>query len=208
MGQPEGFPRTYSSKDWNPITYSEAADSKALAQDAYRGSKKFAELEAWNFVKAKSPAFDVVTLCPSMIFGPVATPVESAKDLNESNSILWRMATGGLSQPLPPARFNFWIDVRDLAEVHVQALLTPEAGGKRYLPVAPEKFNYQMASEIIRGEFPAWAEGLVPTGQQEIKEQVNVDMDEMKRDFPDIKYKTFRETVTDLIEQVASAERL
>jgi nucleoside-diphosphate-sugar epimerase len=195
---------TFSSQDWNPITYQMAADPGATPQDAYRGSKVFAEQEAWRFVKERKPSFDLVTLCPSMVFGPVAGPLDSPKDLNESNALLWRVASGGPSQELPPARFNFWIDVRDLAEIHVQALLTPKAGGKRYIPVAPEKFTYQLASEIMIEEFPSWAEGQVSRGTQEVKKHINVDMGAVQRDFPSVKYTAFRETVADLIKQVVS----
>ncbi|KAF7545559.1 hypothetical protein G7Z17_g9087 [Cylindrodendrum hubeiense] len=202
MGRAESTPYTYSSSDWNPITYSEAADPAATPQDAYRGSKVFAEQEAWNFVKNEKPQFDLVTLCPSMIFGPIAGTLNSPQDLGESNSMLWKVATGGPSNPLPPARFNFWIDVRDLAEIHVQALLNPKAGGKRYIPVSPEKFNYQLVSEIMVQDVPEIPNDSVSKGQQEIKHHVNMNTTEMERDFPLLKYATLKETVADFMNQV------
>ncbi len=55
---------TYTSADWNPLTYEEAADNGSSDVVAYRGSKKFAELAAWNFVQQEQPGFDIVTLCP------------------------------------------------------------------------------------------------------------------------------------------------
>jgi Nucleoside-diphosphate-sugar epimerases len=207
MGKNMDIPYTYSPEDWNPITYSEAIDPLTTSQDAYRGSKVFAEQEAWKFVHERKPHFDLVTLCPSMVFGPVTGRLESPRGLNESNAVLWKVASGGPSQSLPPARFNFWIDVRDLAEIHVQALLSPQAGGKRYIPVAPEKFTYQLASKIIVDEFPERTV-CVSTGSQEIKNHINVDMDTMKKDFPDIKYRTFRQTVIDFVRQVSSLENV
>ena len=203
MARDDSEPYTYTSQDWNPITYAEAADPAATPQDAYRGSKKFAEEAAWDFVKEKKPQFDLVTLCPSMIFGPLANPPRSVSDLNESNLILWKVVSEGPTQPLPPCRFNFWIDVRDLAEVHVRALMNKPCGGKRYIPIAPEPFTYQMASEIMRSEF-FWAEDKVPTGVQEVKTHVKVDEETMKKDLPGIEYKTFRETVTDFVKQISS----
>ncbi|KAL2421739.1 NADPH-dependent methylglyoxal reductase GRE2 [Exophiala dermatitidis] len=189
----------YSEKDWNPITYAEAISPDATPQDAYRASKKFAEQEAWKFMETKTPNFDLVTLCPSMVFGPVAHPVSSVQNLNESNALLWRVANREGDTPLPPARFNFWIDVRDLAEIHVKALLTPQAGGKRYLPVAPEKFNYQLASEIIVRNFPS-ASGSATAEKQNILENVNVDRKSLDDDF-DIGYRRFEETVVDFTRQ-------
>ncbi|RFU32367.1 hypothetical protein B7463_g3966, partial [Scytalidium lignicola] len=147
MTRPFETAYTYTSADWNPITYAEAVDSNATPQDAYRGSKKFAEQEAWRFIREEKPKFDLVVMCPSMVFGPVAGKLASVDGLGESDRMLWKVVSGG---ELPPARFNFWVDVRDLAECHVRALVTREAGGKRYLPMPEEKFSYQRAREIIR----------------------------------------------------------
>ena len=55
---------TYTSTDWNPLTYQEAADNNSSDVVAYRGSKKFAELAAWDFMEREKPGFDLVTLCP------------------------------------------------------------------------------------------------------------------------------------------------
>ncbi|KPM41852.1 hypothetical protein AK830_g4741 [Neonectria ditissima] len=202
MNRKESDPWTYSSADWNPITYAEAADPSATPQDAYRGSKVFAEQAAWDFIKTAKPQFDLVTLCPSMIFGPVAGYLDSPQDLNESNGLLWKVASGGPSSSLPPARFNFWIDVRDLAEIHVQALLNPDAGGKRYVPVAPGKFNYQLVSEIMVEHIPESSKNSVSRGLQDIKHHINVDTSAMDKDFSGLKYRTLKETVVDFMEQV------
>ncbi|KAK2752719.1 3-beta hydroxysteroid dehydrogenase isomerase family protein, partial [Colletotrichum kahawae] len=185
----------------NPIRYDEAVAPDATPQDAYRGSKTLAEQEAWRFIAENKPHFDLVTLCPSMIFGPLATPPRSKDDLNESNMMLWRVATGGSSASLPPCRFNFWIDVRDLAEIHVMALTTPQAGGKRYIPVAPEPFTYQKASETIRSTYPDLTKKIA-TGIQEVKTHVEVDPEPMMTDFQGLRYTSFEQTVTDFMNQV------
>ena len=67
--------------------------------------------------------------------------------------MLWNVASG---DALPVARVPFWLDVRDLAETHVEALLRPEAGNKRYTITAPERFFYSRAAKIISDEFE-WA---------------------------------------------------
>ncbi|KAI1206328.1 dihydroflavonol-4-reductase [Annulohypoxylon truncatum] len=202
MAREESLPWVYSSNDWNPITLEEAIAPTATPQDAYRASKKMAEKEAWGFVEDKKPQFDLVTLCPSMVFGPLANAPSSIQALNESNKLLWKVASSGVSAPLPPCRFNFWIDVRDLAEIHVQSLLNESCGGKRYMPVAPEPFTYQMASEIMKESFPK-LQGKISSGTQEVKTHISADMELMMKDFPTIKYKTFRETVVDFIDQIS-----
>jgi len=66
VSKPVGPGFTYTGKDWNPLTYEESVDPKTSAVVAYRGSKKFAELAAWEFVEKEKPGFDIVTLCPPM----------------------------------------------------------------------------------------------------------------------------------------------
>ncbi|KAL3418210.1 3-beta hydroxysteroid dehydrogenase isomerase family protein [Phlyctema vagabunda] len=190
-------PWIYTSKDWNPITYAEAASPAATPQVGYRGSKKFAELEAWQFMERESPPFDLVTLCPAMVFGPVANPITSVKELNESNKVLWNVASG--VKPLPLAAVNFWIDVRDLANVHVTALLTPQAGGKRYIPVSPAKFTYQLVADIIRDEFPDLKYG-ISTDAQKIKKGADVDQSAVTEDLK-VSYRTLRDTVVEFVRQ-------
>ena len=143
---------TYTAQDWNPLSYEETVDPNTSAVIAYRGAKKFAEKEGWNFVEAKKPNFDVVALCPPMTFGPVVHPIDNVNQLNESNGMLWKVAKG--QSPLPVARVPFWIDVRNLATAHVEALLRPNVA-KRYTPSAPERFTYGLAASVMAQEFPS-----------------------------------------------------
>ncbi|KAL2194616.1 hypothetical protein P885DRAFT_79930 [Corynascus similis CBS 632.67] len=214
---------TYTAADWNPLSYAEAADPSTSAIIAYRGSKKFAELAAWDFVRDnnqnvdndgnkinnKNAGFDLVTLCPPMTFGPVVHPVESVEQLNESNAMLWKVATSGRGKgegecgggSLPVARVPFWVDVRDVARAHVEALVRPEAGGKRFLPAAPERFTYALAAHIVEEEFD-WARGKVAKEEQVADTSHGVDGETAARELG-LEYKSFRQTVTELVAQAA-----
>jgi nucleoside-diphosphate-sugar epimerase len=193
---------TYTASDWNPLTYAESAAPTTSAVIAYRGSKKFAELAAWDFVRDRKPAFDIATLCPPMTFGPVVHPVESVHKLNESNAMLWRVASG--ETPLPVARVPFWVDVRDVAQAHVEALVRPEAGGKRFLPAAPERFSYGLVARIVEEEFE-WARGGEDRGEQVIDESHGVDGETTARELG-LGYRSFRETVRELVAQARGME--
>ncbi|KAE9367400.1 NAD dependent epimerase/dehydratase [Stipitochalara longipes BDJ] len=193
----------YTSADWNPLTYPEAISPDTNSVVAYRGSKKFAELEVWNYLKSQKPKFDVVTLCPPMTFGPIVHPVDKVEDLNESNAQLWKIATG--EKPLPVTRVPFWIDVRDLANAHVEALLRPEAGNKRYTPTSPEHFSYALAAKIMLGEF-SWAKGKVSEEEQAIDKSYGLDGETVAREL-DVKYRSFKDTVVDLVSQVWETEK-
>lgn len=187
---------TYTAADWNPLTYEEAIDKSTNAVVAYRGSKKFAELAAWEYIRTKKPSFDLVTLCPPMTFGPVVHPVDSVEKLNESNATLWKVASG---DKLPVARVPFWIDVRDLAQAHVGALLREEVSGKRYTTTAPERFSYALAAEIIREEFEGLRGG-VSAETQNVDESHGLDGETAARELG-YQYRSFGETVRDLVRQ-------
>ncbi|KAF4982781.1 hypothetical protein FZEAL_1682 [Fusarium zealandicum] len=190
----------YTGKDWNPLTYGEAAAPTTDAVVAYRGSKKFAELEAWKFMEERKPTFDLVTLCPPMTFGPVAHAVSSIDKLNESNAVLWSVASG--ASPLPVPKVPFWIDVRDLAVAHVQSLMVKEAGGKRFTPTAPEKFSYGLAAQLVSEEFPDLRQ-VVHLEEQDIDESKSLDGETAGSELG-YEYRTFRETVKDFVSQGSS----
>ncbi|KAL4871197.1 hypothetical protein BDV12DRAFT_206792 [Aspergillus spectabilis] len=187
---------TYTSADWNPLTYSQSIAPTTSAVVAYRGSKKFAELTAWDFISKEQPAFDLVVLCPPMTFGPIVHPLSGLEALNESNAMLWKVASG---EELPVARVPFWVDVRDLAEAHVNALLRKGAGGKRYTVTTPERFSYAVVAGIIRGEF----EGLKDTvsrEEQSVDESYGLDGEVAGRELV-VNYRGLNETVVDFVRQ-------
>ncbi|KAJ5469380.1 hypothetical protein N7539_008998 [Penicillium diatomitis] len=191
----------YTAEHWNPLSYETAIDPGSSSVVAYRGSKKFAELAAWEFIKTNAPRFDLVTLCPPMVFGPTVHPVSSVDQLNESNAVLWSVAAG--ADPLPTARVPAWVDVRDLAEAHVQALMSPGAGGKRYIPVSPEPFSYESAADIIKDQFE-WAVDSVTRDYEAGKKpqaSYGVDGETVARELH-FRYHRFRETVVDFVVQV------
>ncbi|KAL1894262.1 hypothetical protein Sste5346_006049 [Sporothrix stenoceras] len=109
-----------------------------------------------------------------------------------------RSATSG--QPLATACVPSWIDVRDLALAHVEALLRPDAGGKRYIPGGPERFSYDRAASIMEDEF-AWAKGKVAHQEQAVDDSYGFDSETTARELA-IQYTSFQTTVVDLISQL------
>ncbi|KAL4806558.1 hypothetical protein BDV18DRAFT_159729 [Aspergillus unguis] len=194
---------TYTGEDWNPLSYEEAVDKATSAVVAYRGSKKFAEKAAWEFLRERNPGFELVTLCPPMVFGTVVHPVPNVESFNESNAMLWKVASG--EQKLPTARVPFWIDARDLAEAHAGALLTNGIAGKRYTPAAPERYSYGLVADIIRGEFEELSGG-VSREEQKVDESHGLDGETAGRELG-VKYRGFKETVRDLVKQGLEMQR-
>lgn len=197
VGKKRGPGFTYTGADWNPLTYAEAAAPSTSAVVAYRGSKLFAEREAWNFVEREKPTFDLVTLCPPMTFGPVAHPVDHPKQLNESNAKLWEVAAG--CKTLPEARVPVWIDVRDLAKAHVECLLRAEVGMKRYTPASPEKFSYELVASILRKRYPQAREQVLAIDDAPAPEGYDLDWEAVRRDLG-VEFHSFQRCVLDLFE--------
>ncbi|KAK3689168.1 hypothetical protein B0T22DRAFT_490681 [Podospora appendiculata] len=104
-------PRVYDENDWNPISWDEAVNGEQ--SKAYRASKKFAELEAWAFMKNEKPHFDLVTLCPPATFGPLRHSISSIQDLNESNARLWKACfDSSKDAPVPYIPVHTYVDVQ------------------------------------------------------------------------------------------------
>lgn len=141
--QPE---KTYTAKDWSPLTYQDGVEAPN-APTAYRASKTAAERAAWKFMDDHQVGFDLVSLCPAMVFGPFLADSKppSIADVNTSNLMVWGVASAGRDSPVPPTRGPVWVDVRDVAEAHVKALVVPGAGGGRYLLAQGIYCNQELA---------------------------------------------------------------
>lgn len=142
--------KIYSARDWSPLTYKDGIHATNPAA-AYRASKAAAERAALDFMSSRLPHFDLVSLCPGMVFGPFlpgAAP-SSARDLNTSNTLVHAVvaSAGGV---MPPTKGPVWVDVRDVADAHVRSLSTPEAGGRRFLLAAGVYCNQELADEARR----------------------------------------------------------
>ena len=95
----------------------------------YDRSKTLAERAAWEFAEQSVGKLELTSILPGMILGPVMT-----RSISGSVELISRMLTGRVPA-LPRIGFSI-VDVRDLADLHVQAMLAPEAAGQRILGVA------------------------------------------------------------------------
>jgi nucleoside-diphosphate-sugar epimerase len=122
--------------------------------EAYRASKTLAERSAWDFVDQSEnirtrsfqsknllnlynkdkPSFDIATVNPPFVFGPIIHQVPSRDKLNTSVAIFDAFIRGEKSENDLSAYVGNWIDVRDVAEAHVQVLIQEHAGGQRWGP--------------------------------------------------------------------------
>lgn len=93
---------------------------------AYRRSKTLAEKAAWDFMDAYDGPTTLTTVLPGAVFGPILSTATVG-----SVGIIGRMLSG--SMPGVPRIGLEVVDVRDLADLHVRAMLSPDAAGQRFL---------------------------------------------------------------------------
>lgn len=146
--------KVFSESDWNPNTYDDGITGTPAT--SYRVSKALAEKAAWEFITNEKPNFDLVTICPPLVFGPVVHHLNNLESINTSNGRFVDLVQGKWQQEIPATGVYFWVDVRDVAAAHVNALEKPEAGGKRFFTVAPETFNNRDLVSIVKKNFPEY----------------------------------------------------
>ncbi|OAA70364.1 dihydroflavonol-4-reductase [Cordyceps fumosorosea ARSEF 2679] len=142
----------YTEASWNPNTADDVVASGGDKMTAYRVSKTLAERAAWDFVAKEKPGFDLATVTPPLVFGPVAHHLKSADAINTSNARVVALLRGDWERDGIPdtGTMVLWVDVRDVAAAHVRALELPEAGGRRLFVVGGRFDNRQVADVVYR----------------------------------------------------------
>ena len=104
-------------------------DLNAPGTSAYAMSKTLAERAAWNFVEREGAGMQLTCINPGLVLGP---PLDT--NFGTSLSIVQRVLRG--RDPMLPMIGLVCVDVRDVADMHLRAVLRPETAGKRYLAAA------------------------------------------------------------------------
>ncbi len=196
---PKNHPRTYSEENWNPVTMEEALEDPTTS---YRASKTFAERAAWDFVVNEKPNFQLVTLCPSLVFGPVVHYLNSLEAINTSNARIRDMMQGKMKDKLAPTGVFIWVDVRDLAIAHVKAIELPEAAGKRFLVTTGYMSNKDIA-DCIGKNFPE-LQSQLPSDDTEggVPEDVYEYDNSRSREVLGLEYRSLEECVKDTVKSL------
>lgn len=125
----------FTEADWNTAS--------SLTRNPYYFSKAEAERAAWRFVREGGSAlgFDLVAINPFMVIGPSITP-----KLNTSNGVIRDILLG--QYPGLMALSWGFVDVRDVARAHIEALDRRDAEG-RFL-VATESRTMRELVTLLR----------------------------------------------------------
>jgi dihydroflavonol-4-reductase len=110
-----------------PLTEEDWTDPDADGLTPYVRSKTIAERAAWALASERSAEDRLAVVNPGAIIGPLLHD-----DISYSVQSVERLLKG--MPGVPRLGFNF-VDVRDVADLEIRAMTSPEGGGKRFIAV-------------------------------------------------------------------------
>ena len=109
---------------------------------AYVKSKALAERAVWDFMAAEGGALELTTINPAGIFGPVL-----GADASSSIDLVKQLMNG---TPGCPKLYFGVVDVRDVADLHLRAMMDPAAKGERFIAVSGEAMSMLDIAKVLR----------------------------------------------------------
>lgn len=194
----------YTSTDWNPLTYDEAAEGGNMT--AYMGSKVLAEKAMWTWMKEQKPRYDMVSIVPSAIFGPHAGSLQ-LENINLSTQMLWELVEPSANPPVYNSHhLGSWVDVRDVAKCLIRAIDVPEVAGKRLL--LAQRCHWQLVRDEARRVLPELRDRIGPgkPGSWEADADITYDVDGTEAaELLGIRYRPLHECLRDTYVQLMQA---
>jgi nucleoside-diphosphate-sugar epimerase len=111
-----------------PLDEEDWTDGDDPKQAAYTRSKTLAERAAWDLVEERGARERLATVNPGAIIGPVL-----GDERSYSLQTIERLLEGDMPA-IPQLGFSF-VDVRDVADLHIRAMTDPAAAGRRWVAV-------------------------------------------------------------------------
>ncbi|GJM97953.1 hypothetical protein PR202_ga14919 [Eleusine coracana subsp. coracana] len=150
-------------------------------------SKTLAELEAFNY--AKRTGLDVLTVCPSLVIGPL---IQST--LNASSSVIVDCLKGDHEVKMKLRNF---VDVRDVADALLLVYETPEASGRYICNSHPRQVSAVI--ELLKSWYPTYkyADRFIQVSDESV-------FSSKKLETLGWKFKPFEETLRDSVESYRS----
>ena len=90
----------------------------------------------------ESKNIEVCSINPVIVVGP-----SLSKDIGVSNTVVKKLLDG--SSPMIPRFGVHLVDVKDVADMHIEAMINPKAAGKRFL-LSSESLWFPELSNILR----------------------------------------------------------
>ncbi|KAF2095529.1 NAD(P)-binding protein, partial [Rhizodiscina lignyota] len=149
---------TFTEKDYNPVTHEEALQN---LPNAYQYSKVHSEKKAWEWVESNKPPFELLfLLVPSITGRTLQHGFKPNKAGLGGISMMYREI---FDRDTLGFIFPYYLDVDDVARVHIRSLSPQIPGNERYLFAAKDFMDTAAVANRIREVFP-WLRDRVPVG--------------------------------------------
>jgi len=124
-------------------------DPNERGLSAYEKSKGLAERAAWDFME-KEGGLELAVINPVAIFGPSLGP-------SQSPSLgLLKILLDGSMKAIPNIPLNV-VDIRDVADLHIRAMIHPRASGQRFIASADGKISLPEIAIFVKDKMPGLA---------------------------------------------------
>ncbi len=124
----------FTEKDWTSV------DAKT---PAYQKSKALAEKAAWEFIQKEGGSLELATVNPVGVLGPVLSA-----DFSHSIEMTRRMLDGEVAAC--PKISSCYVDVRDVADLHIRAMVHPAAKGERFLAATGKSLSMLDLARVLK----------------------------------------------------------
>lgn len=133
VGHPADYPRPFTENDWSDVSGNVWP---------YQKSKTLSERAAWDFIAREGRGLELSAINPVAVLGPVL-----GADYSHSTRIIKNMLEGDGGCPDIHSCF---VDVRDVASLHLLAMTHPAANGKRFLASSGESLTILQVAKTLR----------------------------------------------------------
>lgn len=140
-----------------PFDETSWTDPNADGVRAYVKSKTLAERAAWDFIAQDGGPLELSVVNPVGVLGPVL-----GADLSTSILMVQRLMDGAM--PGCPKLYFGIVDVRDVADLHLRAMIEPKAAGERFLAISGDAMSMAEVAAVLKQRMGAAADR-VPTRQ-------------------------------------------
>ncbi|WP_310219661.1 SDR family oxidoreductase [Chitinophaga ginsengisegetis] len=123
--------------------FDEATWTDTANAPAYQKSKTLAEKAAWEFIEKEGNGLELAAINPVTVMGPVLGP-----DYSHSIHLIKNLLTGKM--PGCPKINSGFVDVRDVADLHLRAMEHPAANGQRFIATAGESIWLVAVARILK----------------------------------------------------------
>src|SRR5690606_2324911 len=115
----------------------------------YQKSKTLSERAAWEFIAQEGGGLELSVVNPTAVLGPVR-----GADYSHSIRLIKSMLEG---QPGCPKINCGFVDVRDVADLHLRAMTDPAAKGERFIAIAGDSLWLGEVAKVLQQRLGASA---------------------------------------------------